>query len=125
MWPRIAEVLIACWLAAAPFVFGRAGHGVEGAVPWLSDVVCAGLIAACALVSLARPRSRLHLAELAVAAWLVAYGFFASATPYPALQNDILVGLVLPMFAIIPNQATLPPAAWREPAWTDGSHRPV
>jgi hypothetical protein len=114
MWPRLAELAIAAWLAASPFVFSRGEVSAAGAMPWLSDMVCAALIASCALLSFTRPLAWLHLAELAVAAWLLGYGFLASPEPLPALQNDILVAMVLPMFAIIPNRAMLPPRSWRE-----------
>jgi hypothetical protein len=30
------------------------------------------------------------------------------------LQNDLLTGLLLLMLAIVPNEASLPPQAWRE-----------
>jgi hypothetical protein len=37
--------------------------------------------------------------------------------PYPtppALQNDLLVGVLLLMFAILPSEASLPPRSWRD-----------
>ncbi len=114
MWPRIAELVMAGWLAASPFVLAQGEPHALGGMPWLSDVVCAALIAICALLSFTSSLARLHLGELAIAAWLLGYGFLASPEPLPALQNDILVALVLPMFAIIPNRATLPPRSWRE-----------
>jgi hypothetical protein len=113
MWPRYVELLIAAWLAASPWVFGR-GAEPAGLPHWLSDVVCAALIAACALLSLTRRWEWPHFAELAVAGWLLGYGFLASSEPLPVLQNDIMAALVLPLFAIIPNEATLPPRVWRE-----------
>lgn len=114
MWPRMAELAIAAWLAASPLVLAPGQHAAAGDMPWLSDAVCAALIAMCALLSFTRPLAWLHLGELAVVAWLLGYGFLASPEPLPALQNDILVAMVLPMFAIIPNRATLPPHSWRE-----------
>lgn len=55
-----------------------------------------------------------HVAIMVVALWLSGFGFWTSGHPAPpALQNDILVGLLLLMFAIIPNNANLPPLAWR------------
>jgi hypothetical protein len=60
---------------------------------------------------------RLHLLNLPVALWLVGFGYFGSgATPPPAAQNELIVGIVLLMFAIIPTQAMLPPHGWREKA---------
>jgi hypothetical protein len=114
MWPRIAELVIAAWLAASPFVLPQDEPHALGGLPWLSDVVCAALIATCALLSFTRSLAWLHLGELPIAAWLLGYGFLASPATLPVLQNDILMALVLPMFAIIPNRATLPPRSWRE-----------
>src|SRR5688500_15605034 len=105
MWPRLAELLIAAWLAASPFAL-RQEVSPLGLPPWLSDMACAVLIAVCALLSFTRRLGWLHFAEIAVAAWLLGYGFLAAPERAPALENDILVGLVLPMFAIIPNHAT-------------------
>jgi hypothetical protein len=111
MWPRVLELLIACWLAASPFVFG---HFDESRSLWLNDVICAGILAACALLSLSTKWRRLHLAELPVAAWLLSFGYAASKEPLPALQNNILVALVIMMVAIIPSEANQPPRGWRE-----------
>lgn len=111
MWPRLGELLIACWLAASPVIFG---HIDQQRSLWLNDLLAAVAIAAFAGLSFTERFRRLHLAELVVAAWLVAFGFAASRDPLPALQNDILVALVVGMVAIIPNEANRPPRRWRE-----------
>ena len=63
----------------------------------------------------------MHVAELAVAGWLLGFGYLASALALPSLQNDILVAYVLMMFAIIPCDANRPPQGWRELSkpWTE------
>jgi hypothetical protein len=111
MWPRVAEIVLAGWLAASPAVFGHVGGP---AMLRTSDWICAAAIAACALGSFVERWRRLHLAELLVAGWLMGFGYLASSEPLPALQNNILVAMVLMMFAIVPNQANRPPRAWAE-----------
>ena len=110
MWPRILELLLAAWLALSPFVFG---HFPEDKALWLNDFLCAFLIAACALLSF-RSRTRwMHLAELPLAFWLLAMGYLSKTEPIPALQNHILLALVLLMVAVIPGDANRPPLQWQ------------
>jgi hypothetical protein len=68
-----------------------------------------------ALVSFWPPTQFAHVANFAIGIWLTAFGFLASPYPTPpALQNDIVVGLLLLMLAIIPNHATRPPQPWHD-----------
>jgi hypothetical protein len=68
-----------------------------------------------ALLSFWAPMRFAHIVNLVIGLWLIAFGFWAVPYPTPpALQNDIVVGLLLVMFAIIPNDATRPPRAWRD-----------
>ena len=111
MWARIVEVMLGCWLALSPFIFR---HAAGEKVLWLSDLFSALAVIMFALVSFWPPLRYAHLAIVVVALWLIGFGFWASGYPAPpAVQNDILVGLLLLMFAIIPNEANLPPRAWR------------
>ena len=110
MWPRMVEILIAIWLAASPFVLG---HIDEHPALSISDIACGVIIAASAVISFSEHWRRMHLGELAVAAWLLGFGYLGSSEPLPGLQNDILVALVLMMFAIIPSEANRPPRSWR------------
>ena len=111
MWPRILELVLAAWLVMSPFVFG---HYPTERDLWFNDFACAGVIAACALLSFRPATRRAHLVELAVAVWLLAMGYFARSEALPALQNNILVAFVLVMVAVIPNDANRSPAQWRE-----------
>jgi hypothetical protein len=111
MWARVIEVMLGCWLAMSPFIFR---HGPEEKFLWFSDLFSALLVILLALISFWPPLRFAHVANLLVALWLIAFGFWASYPVPPALQNDIVVGLLLLMFAIIPNEATLPPRPWRE-----------
>ena len=58
--------------------------------------------------------SRAHLATVAVALWLIAFGYLAGGVAAPPwAQNDVIAGLVLLMLAIVPTRALDPPPAWR------------
>ena len=112
MWARVIEVMLGCWLAVSPFVFR---HPAEQTAFWLNDLICAAAAILLALVSIWPPLRYAHLANAGVALWLIGYAFWASVYPTPpALQNDIIVGLLLMMFAIVPNEASLPPQSWRD-----------
>ena len=110
MWARIAEILLGGWLAASPWLFYR-GADIRF---WANDIACGAIIIGCAILSLVMPWRRIHLAELLVALWMLMFGFLAAPEPLLGLQNNILVALVLMMFAIVPTEATLPPRSWRQ-----------
>jgi hypothetical protein len=112
MWARDLEFTLALWLAASPFVFR---HPPEQPELWRTDFISAGLIALLSLASYAPRLRRAHLLELAVAAWLVGYGWSSALEGHaPANQNHITVGLLLGMLAIVPSHASAPPPRWRE-----------
>ena len=112
MWARVVEFMLACWLAASPFIFS---HSEEAIVLWWSDYLCAALVGTFALLSYWRPTRHAHLLILVVAVWMVGFGRFAEAAPLsPGLQNNMVVGLLLMMFAICPNNASQPPRMWYE-----------
>lgn len=112
MWARVVEVMLGCWLAVSPFVFRLSS---EDRVLWFNDLFSALGVIVLALVSFWPPTQFAHVANFAIGLWLIAFGFFASSYPTPpALQNDIIVGLLLLMFAIIPNHASRPPQPWHD-----------
>ena len=112
MWARTAEVMLAAWLAASPFIFG---HGAEERGLWWSDFGSALLIVTFSLFSFWGRARRAHLSNIAVALWLVSYGYLGfGGTPPPGAQNEILVGLLLLMLSIVPSQSTLPPPEYRQ-----------
>jgi hypothetical protein len=112
MWARDCEAMIGCWLLASPFIFG---HPDTLWLLWATDLGAGLATIVLALASYWRPLRHAHLAILLVAAWLLGFGRLSGSPPLaPALQNDILVGLVLLLFAIVPNRASDPPAAWQE-----------
>lgn len=110
MWARIVEVMLGCWLAVSPFIFR---HNPADRTMWLNDLLSALAVVVFALVSFWRPLRLAHVANVAVALWLIAFGFWAPYPPALALQNDIVIGLLLLMFAIVPNHANQPPRPWR------------
>lgn len=120
MWARVIELMLGCWLAVSPFIFR---HSPEDRVLWFSDLLSALVIIVVVLVSFWPPLRFAHIANLAVALWLIAFGYWAPYPTPPALQNDIVVGLLLMMFAIIPNNANEPPQPWREFLIIRADHR--
>ena len=112
MWARVIEVALGCWLAMSPFIFR---HAADDRALWVNDLLSATAIILFALLSFWRRLPFAHLASGLVGFWLIAFGFWVGPYPTPAaLQNDIMVGLLLLMFAIVPNKASLPPRPWRE-----------
>jgi hypothetical protein len=111
MWARVVETMLACWLAASPLVFERADATAR---LWAVDLAAAALVATFALASYWPPTRQAHLAIIAVALTLTAMGMWVPYPSPPTEQNHILVGLLLVLFAIIPNEASQPPKAWEE-----------
>lgn len=118
MWARTVEFMLGCWLIISPFIFRLPADQTS---LWLNDMSCGFAVVVISLLSYA-PRLRyLHLATAGAALWLALFGYFYQPYPTPpSLQNDILVGLLLMMFAIIPNEATLPPPSWRNAPSAEG-----
>jgi hypothetical protein len=112
MWARAVEVMLGLWLVIAPFVFGHFGELRR--LAWSDMASGAALVLLSSLCFFERLR-RLHLLNLAVSAWLVLHGYLGYAHPAPpGAQNEILVGLVLLLTAIIPPQSSQPPRPWRQ-----------
>jgi hypothetical protein len=111
VWARVVEFMFGCWLAISPFVFA---HALDQSALWATDWIAGALVITFALLSYWHPTRHAHLLTAVVACGLVLLGRFSSAeAPSPAQQNQIVVGLTLVMFVIVPNQASLPPTAWR------------
>ena len=113
MWPRLAELLIAVWLAASPWLLPMPGGA--GAFLRANALVCAGLVALFALLSFRRALAKAHLLSLGVAVWLAAVAIAAPDPPPPAAyQNCMVVGLLLLLFAVVPSRASEAPSGWQE-----------
>jgi hypothetical protein len=112
MWARIVEVMLGCWLALSPFIFN---HPTEKSAWWINDLTSGIALVTLALFSFWRPMRHAHLAIVLLGLWLISFAYLAAPYPTPpALQNDLMLGLLLLMFAIIPNEASLPPEKWRD-----------
>lgn len=111
MWPRVVEIMLGCWLVLSPFIFGHSG---ERPAWWINDISCGTAIIILALVSHWNPLKRIHLVSAIVALWLIGFAYFSSPYPTPpAMQNDIVLGLLVAMFAILPSEVHQPPNSWR------------
>jgi len=111
MWGRVLEVMLGLWLVLSPLLFG---HYLTHQPLWMSDLACGAAMVLLALLSFWRVTRYAHLLNLAVAGWLVGFGYFYGGYPAsPGFQNNIFVGLVLLLLAIIPNEADQPPRSWR------------
>lgn len=112
MWARNLELALGLWLALSPFVFA---HPQDASFLWANDLGCAAALVVLALVSYWPRARRAHLAELVVAVWLVRVGWLRAwhGPATPASQNQILVGLLVALFAIVPCRASEPPPGWR------------
>ena len=110
MWARVIELLVSIWLGASPYIVQHAERGDV----WLTDVTCALVVATASLLSWLPRFSRAHLFELLPAVWLIGFGWLsARADPSPAHENQIVLGLLLAMLAIVPSRALDPPISWR------------
>lgn len=113
MWARVAEILLALWLGVAPFVL-REGSSTQSAV----DLGAAGLILGCSVASVRHAWHRAHLLIFPIALGLAGRAWLIASHPAePLLQNDLLVGLTLLLFAAVPTDASYPPPDW-EPYFT-------
>jgi SPW repeat len=111
MWGRVIEAMLGLWLIMSPFIFG---HDPTNRPLWSSDLACGAAMVLLALLSFWRYMRYAHLLNLAVASWLIGFGYFYGGHPAaPGYQNDIFVGLILLLLAIIPNEASQPPHSWR------------
>jgi hypothetical protein len=112
MWARIIEILLGCWLALSPFIFP---DWADQKTYWINDLLCGLAIFLLALASFWPAFRHAHLVIGVVAFWLIGFGYWGVSHPAPlAAQNELLLGLLLLMVAIIPNEAFLPPSSWRE-----------
>ncbi len=110
MWGRVVEIMTAVWLGLSPFIFRTQS---DAWVLWV-DLLTALTICVLAGCSYWPPTRYAHLLTLLVALGLIVWGRFAELPPPPIHQNHIVVGLFLLMIAVVPNEASSPPRAWRE-----------
>ena len=94
----------------SPFVFR---HAPGATALWANDVACGATVICFGLLSYAQSTRHTHLLSLVVAVWLIAFAYWQGfgAAP-PASQNHAIIGLLLAMFAVIPNHASRPGSKW-------------
>lgn len=111
MWPRVVEGMLGAWLMLTPFVF----RGTDGAAGYvINALVCGGAIAVASLLSFWRPTRHARFLTLAASLWLALHGYFSAERPGPAAaQNELVVGLTLLLFALMPNDVNEVPEPWR------------
>jgi hypothetical protein len=111
MWSRVVEIMLGCWLLISPFVFGHPDDRIGW---WITDFSAGLAVIVFGCLSYWRPARFAHLLTAVTGALLIAaaYRFYGDAPP--AAQNEALTGLLLMMFAVIPNEAASPPQAWRD-----------
>ena len=107
MWPRVSEVALGCWLLLTPFVF----RGTEALGNYAVNAVVSGSVVILASLLSFWDRTRFgHLVTLVVSLWLATHGYFWADRPGPpAAQNELTVGLLLLLFAVLPNEINDPP----------------
>lgn len=114
IWPRILEIVLGCWLLMSPFIFG---HYPDRRELWLSDMICGALVLLISSSSISVRLRRLYLLNLGVALWIMIHAYLQSPPPHhapPAIQNELITGLILLMVAIIPSDTSRPPREWQE-----------
>jgi hypothetical protein len=113
MWPRLLEGALGAWLLVSPWVLGTP----TTAALRLGGVDLVPLVGGIALVGLTLAAFRFrnaHTGVLVVGVALIAFNWLAYPRPGPAsAQNGIAVGLMVCLFAIIPNDSDQPPVGWR------------
>ena len=111
MWPRVIEGMIGVWLLLTPFVF----RGTDGLAAFAASSVTSGAVVMLASVlSFWRPTRHARFLTLAASLWLSLHGYFGADRPGPpAAQHELVVGLTLLLFALMPNEASQPPEPWR------------
>lgn len=111
MWARVMEFALGCWVLCSPFIF-RAEH--RGAMISLVDFACGAMIISFALLSYLERTRYAHLGTLVLSLGMIIVPrvMLAPEVP-PAGENFMMIGLLLLMFAMVPNQASRPPQAWQ------------
>ena len=113
MWSRVVEIMLGCWLLISPFVFG---YPAENASWWYWDMGSGTIVILLALLSWLPATRRAHLGTVLVSLVLIGSACargWSSPEISTAVQNDASLGLMLIMFAVIPCNASAPPAGWR------------
>jgi hypothetical protein len=111
LWPRIIEAILGCWLVLAPFVLDYAATSPTAV---RIDMAAGALLIATSLGSMAERFRYARFGTAALACGLIAVAYLTAGQPAGApQQNEMITGLLVLMFSIIPNEANQPPRSWR------------
>ncbi len=108
-WPRYCEMLLGVWLLVAPWIINYGDLNIP-----TGNIAAATAILLFDILSITLYKRYAYLMVLGVAAGLLIHAFFVMPPQTAGTQNNIIVALLLLMFAILPTEATLPPPSWRE-----------
>jgi len=112
MWSRVVEIMLGCWLLMSPFLFR---YSADETALWANDLASGSAVILFGLFSYWHPTRHAHLLSLAVGGWLLAFAYLKGFGTAPAApQHHLILGLLLLMFAIIPNDADRPARGWEE-----------
>lgn len=103
--------MLGFWLMASPFVFRFAATNGSGLA---NDLLCGVIAVILGFLSFWNRTSWAHFLILPLAAWLILSGFLHGYPAPPEAQNRIIIGMLLGMFAIIPNYIDEMPKSWRK-----------
>lgn len=104
--------MVAIWLILSPFIFS---YPAEATWLWIITFSAAALILICSLTAFLKSYGALHFVNMLLGILLVVYVFaVADSHPSPPYQNLVVVGLLLLMLGILPNESRLPPPEWRK-----------
>ena len=109
-WPRYCEMLLSLWLLAALWTLNYGDSNIFRAV----NIAAAAGILLLDILSVTLYKRYAYLGVLGIALGLLVHAYFAMPPEAAGTQNNIIVALLLLMFAILPTEATLPPPSWRE-----------
>ncbi len=110
MWSRVVEVMFGIWLVLSPWIFA---HPETKPQWWATDLATGTAVFLLGLFSFWKPTRFAHLVHLMAGCWLVGFAYWEGfGHSPPAAQNDLILGLLLWMFAVIPNHASRPPRSW-------------
>ena len=112
MWSRVVEIMLGCWLIISPFIFGHPTDRVDW---WVMDMACGTLVLTFGMLSYWQRTPYAHLLTAAVACAMIVFALTHMGEEVPAAaQNQAVLGLLLAMFAVIPNWSSRPPNSWQQ-----------
>jgi hypothetical protein len=109
-WPRYCEMLLGLWLLVSPWILNYGSATGSGGI----NLAAAAGIVLLDVLSINFYKRYAYLAVLLIALVLLVHAYIAMPPEAAGTQNNIIVALLLLMFAILPTEATLPPLSWRQ-----------